>query len=324
MPAPIRRAFTLIELLVVIAIIAILIGLLIPAVQKVREAANRMKCANNLKQLGLALHNYHDVYDHFPIGVETAPNPWNEMHGGPAITWNYYLLPFLEQEAVYQRVDFAGTGWTLHGYDLPADTGSPQAPMAVVLSVFVCPSDSGPLQYVDPPYYVAKGNYVPVFGGANIHETEGLPAANRTAFGWNYSSSAASVTDGLSNTVLLTEYLRGVAFTPGTTADQRGVLWFGLPSMGAVQAAVPPNSPAADVTWWNTCDGNLNRPRLNLPCVPGARVHGLETAAARSRHPAGVQCLLGDGSVRFVRDSINLTTWQALATMAGGEVVGEY
>src|SRR5262249_7073877 len=204
-----RDAFTLIELLVVIAIIGVLIGLLLPAVQQIREAANRTQCVNNLKQIGLALHNYHNTYRSFPPGYidrNTDPNSTPDNDLGPGWGWASFLLPYLEQGNVYKQINFnQGVG-----------SGSNVAVSQLPLTIFQCPSD--PYQQAFPVYdssftkpiaTVAHGNYVGCNGWEECFSgAGGNPQAGPGAVGLFYRNSRtriANVIDGLSNTIVAGE-----------------------------------------------------------------------------------------------------------------------
>jgi prepilin-type N-terminal cleavage/methylation domain-containing protein len=314
----VRRGFTLIELLVVVAIIGVLIGLLLPAVQKVREAANRLKCQNNLKQIALAIHNYAGANaDTFPKGAQN--NPVN--FGAPRLSWFPYLLPYLEQDAVYRAFDFtAGGGNPTFG---TVNSSTATAPTNAVIATYLCPSDPGPTQGNYPWGYFSLGNYVPIFGGQDLGSANPAVLTNsqRAAFGLNWGARLNDFQDGTSNTMIFTEYLRSTGVTSGGyVQDQRGMLWQSdEPGGGHVYTRFTPNTSNPDIfypSWW--C---VDRPQSNLPCVTGSTSGTDHTAAARSRHVGGVSVAMGDGSVRFVTQNVDLmNVWRPMATIAGGEV----
>jgi prepilin-type N-terminal cleavage/methylation domain-containing protein/prepilin-type processing-associated H-X9-DG protein len=324
-----RRAFTLIELLVVIAIIGVLIGLLLPAVQKIREAANRMQCANNLKQIGLALHNYHDTDNRFPPGyVDRNTNPTSTPDNdlGPGWGWAAFLLPHIEQGNVYNQINFnQGVG-----------VGSNVAVSQMALKVYQCPSD--PYQQAFPVYdsnfttplcTVAHGNYVgnngweEVFsnaGGAGDGSgsdglSGGLGQAGNGPFFRNSRTRMADVTDGLSNTIFAGE--RSGNHAPST--------WTGAVPGGrcpAWMATQPPSpySPPPGPAYDNADFGEaLVLAHGNATHLPNADFPIFDPDVFYSMHPQGANFLFGDGSVHFLSSSINPYTYQYLCTIAGGE-----
>lgn len=298
------RGFTLIELLVVITVIALLITLLLPAVQRAREAARRAQCANNLKQIGLALHNYHSVQGVFAPGYTAGVGRgWHHRGGtvgvtetGPGWGWASQLLGQLDQVPLYDAINF----------NLPlTDAGSATA-RQVVLATFLCPSSIGDGPFdpsVQPPSAAASaelaaGQYV-ASTGPRLGGTNRVPSAG--VFFLNSAIGLRDISDGSSLTLMVGERSRDVA----------------------------------DATWVGAIPGSLVCPSPGWPvpdCVlDGAAVLGatgpcagpLQVGAANfsSRHPGGSHFLLGDGSVRFLKRTIDPRTYAALATRAGGEVI---
>ncbi len=294
-----RDAFTLIELLVVIAIIAVLIALLLPAVQSAREAARRIQCTNNVKQLGLALHNYHDVHGRFAPGSIQVTTP--ATYRQPFIT---SLLPFLEQGNLTSSFNFNVS----FQHDANGTT------RAARVNAFDCPSDQK-VVFVNNGGTVTdvKGSYG-VNWGQNTYGDQVLAAT----FGLNYGASLAEITDGTSNTFLMAEQIQlpQPAGQPVNVIDRRGRIWSDQPSSHQISTRNGPNSQVPDLgACWPATD-----PR-KAPCVRRTAQGPTHYMASRSKHAGGVNVLLGDGSVRFIKDSISIPTWRALSSIAGGEVI---
>ncbi len=319
----VRRAFTLIELLVVIAIIAVLIGLLLPAVQKVREAAARLKCQNNLKQMGLALHNFHDANEKLPPGTHNVFRFDNSE--GPYFL--HYILSHLEQDA-YARA----LGSPTLTVGKPVLFLWPAQVQGVGISVWLCPSwDNGnPVQEFGPPRpnnRLARSNYRGLFDGLNDGENyfRSNPV-QRAVFGYAVRANGAGgrrfadISDGLSNTVAVTEYVASPEFQ-----EFRNSVYTNRAGSQFLYPTLTPNSPQPDVLSLLPLPYAVAQPSTSVASQNLHAVDGpLDTnyATARSRHPGGVMCAIGDGSVKFVRDSISLPTWRAAASISGGEVLG--
>ena len=301
-----RGGFTLIELLVVIAIIAILIGLLLPAVQKVRAAAARMSCSNNLKQWGLAMHNYHDTNSRLPWG-----GIW-----GPRTSWVPSLWPYVEQTALAGQYNYK-VGF----YQAP--NGGPTASLANLVcaqvKTYYCPADRGsPAYWKGDAYYRARGNYVVNWGTT----TDPGPGGSALYAPFSYvdgSTTARTVrltdfTDGTSNTLLMSEVLMAPDDASG---DTRGDVINNDRGCFSFMTINQPNSRNPDVIF---AYGSITTTDPMMPYTLG----GNTNHAARSRHTGGVNAVLGDGSVRFLSNSIDIPTYQALGNMNDGLVVGNY
>ncbi|MGL6072608.1 MAG: DUF1559 domain-containing protein [Fimbriiglobus sp.] len=302
-----RRAFTLIELLVVIAIIAVLIGLLLPAVQKVREAAARMSCQNKLKQIGLALHNYEATLGKFPASNTTAA-PW---HGWPA-----QVLPYLEQESV-RNIYVPSSSW----YELPNEP----ARMAKV-STFLCPSANGGrvgssavTGAPGSPFNGAAWDYtnisvvaLPLLAYLNYPD----PASHTTIWRGVMSStgsSIAQISDGLSNTLLISEDANRPEYW--VKGRQRSDLTppFGGGGVGVVTGGVWADHQKGFGIEGTSADGLTLVGECAINCTNAYEIY--------SFHPGGANAALADGSVRYLRESITIRTLAALSTRAGGETL---
>jgi prepilin-type N-terminal cleavage/methylation domain-containing protein/prepilin-type processing-associated H-X9-DG protein len=285
-----RRAFTLIELLVVMAIIAILIALLLPAVQQVREAARRVSCQNNLKQISLAVHNYHSAHMVLPPGWISAGDAESDRHN--YFAWSALLLPFIEHQVLYSQFDFNS--------DLDADVNRKY--LDVRLASFRCPSDeSSPMYHSDAADLDLSVSNYPAIGG---HRLCALNAEG--AFGLNSRTRFADFKDGTSNTVIVGERIAGQPFI------DRIPVWSGvyLTESHGLNLEV--------VLGWTAVP--LNRAVLSE--------HGFS-----SRHTGGANFVFADGRVRFISDSIDSKqslqdtyegVYQALSSISGGEVTGEF
>jgi prepilin-type N-terminal cleavage/methylation domain-containing protein/prepilin-type processing-associated H-X9-DG protein len=337
----VRSGFTLIELLVVIAIIGVLISLLLPAVQKVREAANRLQCENNLHQIGLALHNYHDSYGRFPPGYidgnknsSATPAGTPDHDVGPGWSWASLLLPYLEQGNLYGQIDFKqGIG-----------IGPNVLPSQTPLTIFQCPSDpyqqnvpvydstfTNPIAIVAHSDYVGCNGWVECFNNAGGGfpggvGNDGLPGTIGVCadglFFRNSRHNMASVIDGLSNTIVVGE--RSANHSPATWTG--AVTGGRCPAWMATQPPTAPNTPPPGPPYDNAdFDEALILAHGNATHMPSADFPIYDPDTFYSMHPGpGVNFLFGDGSVHYITTNIDPVIYQALCTIAGGEVSNDW
>lgn len=317
-----RRGFTLVELLVVIAIIGILVALLLPAVQAAREAARRMQCTNNLKQIALASHNYHDTYKVFPAGAIRTFWPGNNPRGSwRTQCWSFraLILPFMEQNPVAQQVDW-NAGYSVSGTNGAGGANSKVA-RNVWIDAYLCPSDSKERQTAR----WVPANYVGCIGSNySVNTRTGTRTRlRRGVFAINTKCSISHIKDGTANTMMVSECLinfpwvlrlstssqsRHNACVTGTDGQvltgnrgaARGRSWFIGTSnqFWTYSTLIPPNDK---VTENHECDGWSN----------------FGAFAARSKHPGGVNSALCDGSVRFISETINFAIYQSIGTIDG-------
>jgi prepilin-type N-terminal cleavage/methylation domain-containing protein/prepilin-type processing-associated H-X9-DG protein len=307
-----RSAFTLIELLVVIAIIGILIALLLPAVQKIREAAARMQCSNNLKQWGLAMHNMHNATGALPEGDRNNPRR----------VWVVLVWPYVEQGNMYAQFD-----QTQHFY-VPPNTyvNTTNGIYAKTAPIYYCPSDRPGALWKGDIYWRARGSYVINWGNQAVPYNPADPAQNPALgiapFGYTDNTSRnkprttrlTDFSDGTSNTILMSEIIMA---RNDDDYDIRGDMMNDDIPCTMFMTLNTPNS-GTDVSPF--CSGT--KYPWNPPCTTAGSNYSHK--AARSRHLGGVNALFGDGHVLFVQSSIALATWRALGTMNGGEVVGDF
>jgi prepilin-type N-terminal cleavage/methylation domain-containing protein/prepilin-type processing-associated H-X9-DG protein len=317
------RGFTLIELLVVIAIIAVLIALLLPAVQAAREGARRAQCVNNMKQIGLAMHNYHQVNNSF------CPGKMNYGWG----TWVVFTLQYIEGGTLYNAWNQGSNTTDPNGNILTYGSKANTTVSYTRIQTYSCPSDIPDSLYGTMPMY----NYAVNWGNTNVSQATqndpfnskvqvtfgGAPFADET------SSSGGvfgiqSIIDGTSNTLLASEVVQGQGAAAGvsqggqTTNDIRGFVIWG--DATGFEALIPPNSTYPDIIYTQQhCTYPYS---INPPCVGTASpTYPYSLYGSRGRHPGGVNSLFVDGHVQFIKNSINIQNWRALATTRMGEVI---
>ncbi len=353
-----RNGFTLVELLVVIAIIGILIGMLLPAVQQVREAARRTACANNMRQLGLALHNFESAFGHFPPGFTSTPTSdgtvptgqyidpvtWN---ASPGWGWGTHLLPFIESQNVYDQIDVQAAIWAPQHREI----------IQTQLPVFLCPSSSGdnePFTVVDgsenpyspdgaTPIVLGRSHYVASHGQESAWGPEAGSALTGTVFTDIYTSQTttvtingdvskvadgpfyrnsrtriAEVTDGTSNCIFLGEH-------SSRLSDKT---WVGVIPGAVVHPRIvsPKNGPdgAATLVLYHMGPSGGELDITGFPIIHPVNFPTYHVGQMFSEHPGGGNVVFGDGSVHFIAESVSLITWAELSSIGEGEVPGSW
>ena len=319
-----RKAFTLVELLVVIAIIGILIGMLLPAVQQVREAARRVQCANNMRQITLASHNYESAHSEFPAGINLGPRLSSSAFA--------FLLPFVEQNAVFATINVNAAYQT-------------QVGSRAQIPSYLCPSDDAADRFMtidNPNQAVARSNFVVNFGSQTFMTAQNDapvfrdnwpssdPKPDFTTDGPFQSGSPrgfGELSDGSSNIAFVSEVISGKD-DDGTDneVDIRGVWNAFLAGSSWYTHLNTPNSSSPDVAPVGGAGRSWipEMPPVNMPGVNTADQYDLFHAAARSTHPGGVNLGMGDGSTRFVVDDVNTLTWSRLGSIDDGQVLGDF
>jgi prepilin-type N-terminal cleavage/methylation domain-containing protein/prepilin-type processing-associated H-X9-DG protein len=348
-----RSAFTLVELLVVIAIIGILIGMLLPAVQQVREAARRTQCLNNMKQITLACHNYESAFMHFPPGCNWDNGSGNkkrndQISGDERIAWSVYLLPYIEQAPLHQAFQSATANWTLEWESalMPATgTATLGAPCAsAVIPAYICPSDSGgeTNPRLTPTALAAeagKSCYVAIAGAGNLssddpvilnYVTSAMDAFNDPAFsqiwgvfGKNSKTGIGQISDGTSNCIIFGERCyRGYEESgrPSPQDANLGAVWGGVTNSNSEYPRAPEAGNKSVSKDWSVFGHMYSESASNWS------INGWDTprGIASSYHAGGANVSLGDGSVRFVSENLNVGILADLVRMSDGNVVSGF
>jgi prepilin-type N-terminal cleavage/methylation domain-containing protein/prepilin-type processing-associated H-X9-DG protein len=343
-----RSAFTLIEMLVVVAALAILVGLLLPAIQKTREAASRLTCANNLMQIGIALNHYQDAFGHFPPAVvipyaTESKRPLTSSAASPfGPNWAIFILPYIEQEALYKQAQ----PWTYPGTrnvdDLKSYNLIWRKVRGMHVKLYSCPSDFGIASFFSDPNGAppeqdwARGNYAVACGAGDAdHHIGGNPGTAFEPFpglpkgpvmAANYGARPEDIPDGASNTFLVHEVRTGVS-----VEDRRGIWAMGMPGASMVSGGQERNptpnnkEELADeiegcVNFWHTGIGSND----GMGCLNDPAAYSV-SAVARSRHTGGVNACFADAHVQFITNAISRRTWVLLQSANDGQVIeGDY
>ncbi|QDV67016.1 hypothetical protein Poly24_07070 [Rosistilla carotiformis] len=316
-----KLGFTLVELLVVIAIIGILVGLLLPAVQAAREAARRMSCSNNLKQLGLAVHNYHDTFKVFPTNCIVASGTWGQDHVSHKGSFLVKLLPFIEQQALYDSCDFTGDT-VLHSV-----TPSGEFVHSVIVEGFICPSDNHQGHWMGGATHTADSNgqnrALSNYSGSMGSQANSPCGTHNNYFGtgpdiradtlnasrisgvfghWAWSARLRDITDGTSSTIAIGEIRPNCAMHTRDGWMAENALYTGT--------GITIN--------FNTCEGE---PGSGTGCNQHTGQWGA-SQGFKSIHPGGAMFVLCDGSIQFLSETIDMVTYQRLGDRRDGQPVG--
>ncbi|MBA4066412.1 MAG: prepilin-type cleavage/methylation domain-containing protein [Isosphaera sp.] len=301
-----RRAFTLVELLVVIAIVAVLVGLLLPAVQKTRESAARSKCQNHVKQLALACHGHHDAHGRLPTGTVDQVGP--DVVFRDRRNWILIVLPYMEQGPIFDRME----AWVAAGVG-NMWSGAPDR--EVVIRSYLCPSDPHGPKTRTRAAEANQGfhsNYVGNAGSGPFNPGGSFGDKLDGVFFTKSRLRLTDLSDGTTQVLMVSELL---VSPDAPNHDVRGRIWNPARQGGTwFSTALPPNTPSPDRLQY--C-----QPLPGVPCVAGTTDIVLH---ARSRHTGGVNAALADGSVRFVRDAVDPVTYRNLGSRADGATVGDY
>lgn len=343
-----RQGFTLVELLVVIAIIGILIGMLLPAVQQVREAARRTQCLNNMRQIALACHNYESGLMQFPPGcnwnpsssdAKRNPNPIlpdpSSATGGQRIAWSVFLMPYMEQTNLFNGFNEATGRWDTNWWDATLPDGSFCA--GNVIPAYLCPSDAGPDGDFNSSYTqtttlssggpFAKSNYVAIAGAGDGNASGSMTNFNTPqfsriwgVFGKNSKTTIAEIRDGTSNTILVGERATRNNIQSGDTGSLEagaGAVWSGVGSSNSDFPTAEGDTVSKD---WAVFGHMFSESVANWS------INGNDTprGVASSFHTGGANAAFGDGSAHFLSENLNISTLGVLVRMSDGQVVPSF